>query len=145
MKKVSFSAPFNIIGIVLAVGILAYTGYGYWQLSKENTSLKSNVAELNETLASTSTALEEAQSENKALSQSLEIEQGKNTTFEARINEISTLVGVLDKLSKTDPELLKKYSRVYFLSENYAPAQLANIDSQYLYEKNRPQLFHTGA
>ncbi|OGZ07533.1 MAG: hypothetical protein A3C93_03555 [Candidatus Lloydbacteria bacterium RIFCSPHIGHO2_02_FULL_54_17] len=48
-------------------------------------------------------------------------------------------VGVLQKLSTTDRELLAKYSRVYFLNENYAPRALAAIPSYYLNEPEKEQ------
>ena len=38
---------------------------------------------------------------------------------------------VLKKLSTTDPELLKKYSKVYFLNEHYVPISLTDIDLSY--------------
>src|SRR5690606_9397943 len=44
-------------------------------------------------------------------------ELGRNEDFERQIKKISKTVGVLDKLSKTDEELLQKYSKVYFLNE----------------------------
>jgi D-alanyl-D-alanine carboxypeptidase len=34
----------------------------------------------------------------------------------------------------TDPELLRKYSRVYFLSENYVPTSLSQIDTANTYQ-----------
>jgi D-alanyl-D-alanine carboxypeptidase len=51
----------------------------------------------------------------------------------------------LEKLSKTDKELLQKYSRVYFLSDNYVPMSLENIDSRYLFDETKTLQFHTSA
>ena len=44
-----------------------------------------------------------------------EAEREKLASLEAETKEIGSTVGDLDKLSKTDPELLQKYSKVYFL------------------------------
>ncbi|MFZ2484760.1 MAG: M15 family metallopeptidase [Minisyncoccia bacterium] len=55
--------------------------------------------------------------------------------FEGQISSIGSTVGTLEKLSQTDKELLRKYSKVFFLSENYRPAGLAVIDQKYLYQK----------
>ncbi len=134
-----------IAGGSIAFVLYGYGGYRYWKLHQENGALQNQVAGLTQDLASTTSALAGTQTQNAILNQALQAEQGKNVQFEAKINEISTIVGVLQKLSSTDPELLKKYSKIYFLNENYVPAQLSSIDSQYLYDKNRSQLFLTGA
>lgn len=135
--------PFNlgkvaaVLGIAAALGLLVYAGLGYRKLLQDNKLL-------NEKLAGLQQDLTIAEANNKELAKLLSAEQNKNSGFEVKISEITSIVGNLQKLAATDPELLKKYSKVYFLSENYAPAQLSSIDAQYLYEQNRPQLIHTG-
>ena len=124
-------------GSAAAIGLLGYGGWSYRELRRENTLLREEVVELNQSLS-------RVQDKNNVLVQSLQTEQDKNGGFQVKIGEIASIVGNLQKLSATDPELLKKYSKVYFLSENYAPAQLSSIDPQFLYEKNRTQLIHTG-
>ena len=62
--------------------------------------------------------------------------------FQGQISEIGTTVGTLKKLSETDKELLKKYSKVYFLNENYIPLKLTKIDELYLFEKDRELSIH---
>lgn len=134
--------------MALVVAIIAAFGYGsysYWKLDANNKQLQQETITLRQQLDTATTSLAQAQSENTALNQTLQAEQGKNTIFEAKINEVSTIVGALQKLSTTDPELLRKYSKVFFLSENYIPAQLSSIESRYLYEQGRPQLIHSGA
>lgn len=136
----------KIAGASLAIiAGLSSAGYLYWNLDNENTQLQERVTNLDQRLASTTADLEKSRSDNMVLSQVLKTEQDKNNIFQAKINEVATIVGTLEKLSKTDEELLKKYSKIYFLSENYIPSQLSSIDPQYLYEKNRPQLIHSGA
>ncbi len=140
----------KISGIKISVLVLmvitgfSYGGYLYWNLDKTNKQLQEEIATLQQRLDIATTTLEQTRNEKDATTQALKSEQDKNTIFEAKINEVSLVVGSLKKLSATDPELLKKYSKVYFLSENYIPAQLSSIDPQYLYEKNRPQLIHSG-
>lgn len=53
-------------------------------------------------------------------------------SFQGQIQSLAGTVGTLEKLSKTDEELLKKYSKVYFLNENYIPPHLTLIDPLYL-------------
>ncbi len=80
---------------------------------------------------------------NENLSQTLEAEQAKNSTFESQIRDITGMVGTLTKLSQTDRELLKKYSKVYFLSENYAPATLSLIPPTFLATPEKLESIHT--
>ncbi|MFZ2522764.1 MAG: M15 family metallopeptidase, partial [Minisyncoccia bacterium] len=54
-----------------------------------------------------------------------------------QIQNLAGTVGVLEKLSQTDSELLKKYSKVYFLNENYNPEGLSSIDPIYLIQKEK--------
>ncbi len=91
------------------------------------------------------TKLDLAGSEEKAknLSNSLETEKYKNSLFSGQISEIVGTVGKLDKLSKTDKELLQKYSKVYFLNENYVPESLAPIPSEFIYEGEKEMQIHT--
>ncbi len=70
-------------------------------------------------------------------------EKSRNTEFENQIKEIASTVGVLDKLSKTDKELLQKYSKVYFLNEHYVPDSLTSIDKGLLYEPTRDLKLHS--
>lgn len=60
----------------------------------------------------------------------------------AQVGSISGTVGTLEKLSKTDPELLAKYSKVYFLNENYAPDRVVSVDSSYLYNDKKSETIH---
>jgi LAS superfamily LD-carboxypeptidase LdcB len=57
------------------------------------------------------------------------------------VGSISDTVGTLQKLSKTDPELLKKYSKVYFMNENYVPAHLLPVPQDYVYSSTRQEQF----
>lgn len=61
----------------------------------------------------------------------LEQENIKNTNLANQFTQIKSSVGTLEKLSATDQELLKKYSKVFFLNEHYAPLALAEIGETY--------------
>ena len=66
----------------------------------------------------------------------LQQEQEKNNLLQNQFGEISNTVGALEKLSTTDPELLKKYSKVYFLNEHYIPVSLSDIGTLYRSSKS---------
>jgi len=140
------------IAAFVAAAALAYGGYSFWSAKKENSVLRGNVSELQSEVAALQTLLSlaragliEASSTNTSLIERLQAEQTRNNGFEAQINDLSGTVGTLQKLSQIDPELLEKYSKTYFLNENYAPAQLSSIDTQYLYDQKYPQLLIPGA
>ena len=58
-------------------------------------------------------------------------EKEKSSYLEDQFGEISNTVSALSKLSATDPELLKKYSKVYFLNEHYIPVSLSDIGTDF--------------
>lgn len=55
-------------------------------------------------------------------------EQASNNSLASQVSEVTNTVGALSKLSKIDPELLKKYSKTYFLNENYVPLSLSDVN-----------------
>lgn len=119
--------------LIILIGVGGYFYYGtFKELGLTKIELANTKADL-------------TQSEQKAqdLNNSLETEVYKNSLFSGQISQITDTVGKLDKLSKTDKELLQKYSKVYFLSENYVPESLSDIDSQFIYEKSKQIQIHT--
>ena len=77
-----------------------------------------------------------------ALNQEKQNVEGKFGSVEERVGSISGTVGTLEKLSKTDPELLQKYSKVFFLNEHYTPERVASINVTYLYREENPEVIH---
>lgn len=144
MKKGYFFA----VGVLLVLTV-SYAGHRYYDLEKELTAAR-------EEFASTTATL---QYENNDLSQKLTASDLQNTDLKtllgARVQEsqamntqvasLTATVSTLDQLAKIDKQLLEKYSSVYFLNENYAPANLTQIDAQYLNRPDRPEQFLTGA
>lgn len=135
------------LGVVAALCIgLAYYAYA---TRSERTALRGELQKTNEEFAGTSSekdarivALETAlASTTEILRTTEEARVSYKRRFEEKENEVDKLagqvkkisgtVGILDKLSKTDPELLMKYSKVYFLNENYIPEKLSKIDAEY--------------
>jgi len=143
--------PATIVFIILGAGIV----YGFVQistLSEQVASLNSGLAYTNEILANNTSQLSQnitdLNSQTAGLSDTLSgtqknIDAVKNQVggVEQVVGTISSTVGSLEKLSKIDPELLKKYSKVYFLNENYTPAHLITIPQEYVYSETRPEEF----
>ena len=95
----------------------------------------STIAALAEQLSLTSEELEELEDDYRR-------ERNRNEEFEEQIEDIAGTVSDLDKLSKTDEELLQKYSKVYFLNEHYVPEKLADIEKKYLYNEDSAKQMH---
>jgi D-alanyl-D-alanine carboxypeptidase len=163
MRKVAKKK--NILIVLLAGSLIASLSGNLilWQARTElDTSLRSTQTEaasvsktrdeLADELRTASTTAAELAFELTALSEQYEklketliAEQSKNEDFEDQIRSISKTVGTLDKLAKTDEELLQKYSKVYFLNENYVPSKLADIPEDYVLAGRQAQQFHADA
>jgi len=120
---------FGILVVVLGVG---YGAFRYWSLSEAFASLRAIQEESDAYVKDIESELANEKQERTLLEEALQHEVAKTSMFERQIRDISGTVGTLEKLSKTDAELLAKYSKVYFLNENYTPSQLARIDSNHL-------------
>lgn len=102
---------------------------------EERDLASSTIAELSSRLSLTADELDDIESDYRK-------EKNKNDDFEDQIKKISGTVGVLDKLSKTDKELLQKYSKVYFLNEHYIPEKIVPIEKKYLYNEAASKSIH---
>lgn len=129
--------------VLIIIAISGFSGYKYNKLNKKNTGNENKIAELEKNLFDTKESLALARVENQNLQSKLVQEQNINNGFATQIGQISSNVGTLIKLSQTDEELLQKYSKVYFLNENYKPSNLSNIDSRYLSDPKKTLQIHT--
>ncbi|HEU4677445.1 MAG TPA: M15 family metallopeptidase [Candidatus Paceibacterota bacterium] len=145
-----------ISGAALIVVLFAVSGYELYvirTLESENANLGNDLNAVRTTLSereatfaddeATLEALKAAYATSEAtgadLLKQLSEEKNRNEDFEDQIRSITKDVTKLDKLSKLDPELLKKYSKVYFLNENYKPAKLEEIPEEDRLRKNEPE------
>jgi LAS superfamily LD-carboxypeptidase LdcB len=136
---------FRVSGVIVAIGLLGFGGYRYFELWIGKNLYEKKAAGFERSLQIAQTNISVVEKENLELNEALEAERSKNGMFENQIRQISGAVGVLEKWSATDPELLRKYSKVYFLSDNYFPSKLTEIDPAYIYNKKKPQQFHESA
>lgn len=145
---------FKHINSVLAVFavvvvIVLYLFYQNYTLSIQNELLTEELSkkmlelsDTNNTLFSLEKNFGELEKEKNKLEGNLNNEISKAVFLQEQVKSIAGTVGVLEKLSKTDEELLQKYSKVYFLNENYIPNKLTQIDVKYLYDKNMDKWIH---
>lgn len=116
----------GFLGVAAIVGAASW--YGYTRI----VSLSEQVTELTAGLASTTALLQDATT---SLSDAFAHER---QIVESQVGAINGTVMDLQKLSAIDSELLAKYSKVFFLSDNYAPARLAELPSEYKYSEKKP-------
>lgn len=136
MKNIFSKTHLLIAGaIILIFAGFAYAEYKYSLLKNKNSELELSLENAQKELA-------QSKDENTNLNTSLSSEKNRNDAFQEQIGEISSTVGVLEKIKNTDKELLQKYSKVYFLNENYLPSKLTKIDTKYLFNKTKETYIH---
>lgn len=122
--------------ILFVILVISGGSYQYYKLTNDYNRLLIDSSDQIKTLKSD---LAKINKDKNDLSSSLDLEKQRNDQMEADVKSVSSTVSQLDKLSKTDRELLKKYSRVSFLNENYIPASLATITPKFLFNQNKTQ------
>ncbi|MBU2103899.1 D-alanyl-D-alanine carboxypeptidase family protein [Patescibacteria group bacterium] len=132
----------NILLGIVVVGGASVGTYIYTNLSATLAETRAELTGTQERAQGLSDELKETKDYIARLETALSAERNKNGVFENQISKLTGTVGVLEKLSKTDPELLTKYSKVFFLNENYSPPALSPISEEYLYQKDRILTLH---
>jgi LAS superfamily LD-carboxypeptidase LdcB len=150
-----------VVALVAVIGIVTATLYVIknGELVSQNESLlqernfflqESNqkstaLAAASSTIADLENQLTDLKDDLEDLADDYRDEKNKNDEFEDQIRDLAGTLGDLDKLAKTDEELLAKYSKVYFLNENYIPERLKQIDDKYILKGKKDQYFHARA
>jgi len=144
---------------LLALGVaggLGYLGYQNYTLRQEKFALGDELSKTMQDFASTT---EELMVNIEALKQLLIATQTDRVNAEqdirkkqevldamnAQVEFMSNTLGTYKKIVETDRELLAKYSKVYFLNENYTPKFSLIIPSSYTYETKKEIMFSTDA
>ena len=147
-----------LIPLTIFIGV-RYLDHRAWQneltkIKTYNQTLANDLVETQSLLANTTNyfdsqlvklteALTASEEDREDLESDLRRERQRNNEFADQIEDISDTITVLDKLSKTDKELLQKYSKVYFLNEHFVPERLAKIDDKWTYEEDREYKLHS--
>ncbi len=131
----SIGASILLVSIVLNIVLFVKTRAQQTEYVALSTKTRDKIEELED-------AIDAKTSENENLSDLLATAQSQNQQFASDLKDINKQVNTLEKLSKTDKELLQKYSKVFFLNEHYVPARLSDIDEEFLFDPNKPQQIH---
>lgn len=132
----------NKLFYIIAIIIILVTISGIFYYSDANKKLNTLIVELQNKLAVTEKGLADAQREKQNLETSLQEMADKNSTFASQLAEAQRTADKLEWLSTLDEQLLAKYSKVYFLNENYSPKLLSAIDSKHLFNRTKEIEIH---
>lgn len=110
--------PSLALGALVLFAVAFYAAYSFKNLEAEKEDL---LAEL-----------ETVRESNYDLMKIIDEREESISEFQTQVQSLAGTVGTLEKLTQTDEELLAKYSKVYFLNENYAPKKLTPIPERYL-------------
>lgn len=134
--------------ILLIIGGLSYALY---RLYEQNKGLSEAMVDLQGKLGTTEKNLAEVTANSASLLDALSAEQQKAgflqeqaSTYASAVQRLTGTVTNLEKLTKTDPELLIKYSKVYFLNEHYMPEKLTVIPTAFTLNA-KEEYFHARA
>lgn len=140
----------TILGLLVGVGTL---GYLYrdanMQLARTSDFIAHGAVEhsqtieaLQKTIADKDGIIVTLQSETEALREKLasttEETEAIKQAQEAEHEAIGKFVVDVQKVQNTDPELLRKYSKNYFLNENYKPKTLGTVPTEWRTSKKDP-------
>jgi LAS superfamily LD-carboxypeptidase LdcB len=125
--KRKIPSPIGYIFLTIAIVLTGYIFYDHSLIKNENIILQNALENAENTISSIT-------QKNSSLNTKLVQKQVEVDSLGNQVGEIASTVGTLKKLSETDKELLQKYSKVYFLNENYIPSSLGVIDKKYVYQ-----------
>lgn len=139
----------RMVGIgagILFIGIVAGGIFWIQRISTSLASAKLDLAQAQEehvkAEAELLAKLEEKTSESIELEGQLRLLEEEHNDSKRTVRKLSEEVQDLEKIVETDPELLAKYSKVYFLNENYAPHKLEAIATEFGFQKERTYEVH---
>ena len=124
--------------LVTGIGYTSFVSYTTYREIKNTQSNFQNTSDIsNITIELFQNKITELIEENKELTSFLTEGEKKNLELEREKRRNEREIDKLEKLTTIDPELLKKYSKVFFLSENYSPPDLEDIKEEYKITPNK--------
>jgi D-alanyl-D-alanine carboxypeptidase len=128
------------MGVVLLVAIII--GYGEYrridlvkQINLQNQKLSSTMAAFISDINGIQDKITSIVDQNNLLNSTVQTQIDQTSALSDQFSQVNDTAIALDKLSKVDTQLLQKYSKVYFLNENYKPSSISDIPGQYGYDK----------
>jgi len=142
MMKKQFFKPLIILGIVIiGLEVLGMASSVCYFLITDFKIMKQSLAFYQNITKNYQLNLENKIQENLFLQQQLAQQEAEVGNFRVQLSSLTENVNTIVKLRNLDEELLKKYSKVYFLNENYVPKTVLQIDPQYV-TNSKEQYIH---
>lgn len=131
--------------IVLSIFAILILGLGYYTytLRTQLINERKTVSTLQTKVIAYEEDIAKREQEKNELQNSLLAEQERVNDISDQFEDLADTVGTLEKLSKTDKELLQKYSKVYFLNEHYVPEDLSKIKSDFTVDPKKVYEIHS--
>lgn len=140
--KIHFGRVILLVITILALGADGYLGYLLKQTSEDlmmtQNLMASSTTSFSTTIHAQKDKIDRLNEENNNLNSVLTAEQKRRIELENFKVNADQKIDTLTKLTTIDPELIKKYSKVFFLSENYTPTKVKSIDAAYLTDPLKP-------
>jgi len=136
---------FSSFLLIILIAIIVFSGYQQIDLNEqkgESVYLKEKITKIEQKTNDLEIVLLSNQEENTTLADALNEAKEQSEKLERKFEKVNDNVDELEKITKTDPELLQKYSKVFFLNEHYAPPDLDTIPSKYTYDQNKKYEIH---
>lgn len=132
MKKKIFKIIALFAFLLTSGQIIGLGGLKVYLMYKELEQTKANFKIYQKLLENYHLLAQRKIAENLTLQQKTLEQESLIQSFAGELEGLKQNVNTLVKLRNLDEELLKKYSKVYFLNENYIPRPLMPIDPQYV-------------
>lgn len=150
LKKIELTVEsIALIGLIV-LSILFYLSETNGKKFKEeqaeiNKTSSTTITELSSRLNTLEEALLSTEEKSQTLEEALKEARENTESLKDKFDDVSDVVDELEDISNTDPELLKKYSKVSFLNEHFAPKDLKTISDEYTYDENKKYEIHSEA
>ncbi len=139
-------APATVPVLAALAAIFAATGgFGWYRYDLAAGAAEAARAEAEAAraeAASTTVALELARTETAQLAEQLAAEKEKSDDLAQEKRKAERKADELEDLAKLDPELLAKYSKVFFLNENYTPPKVLDVPAEYRSPEDKELTVH---
>lgn len=119
---------------LIFLSCITYFGFQYYEKS---VALKEVLSQYDYQDSFFSKKIDRLNTEKGNLEEALSYIQKDVLLLQNKVVELGGTVNFYEKLKSLDPQLLQKYSKVYFLNENYKPSKLSTIDPRYLFDKKK--------
>lgn len=141
-RKIEVKASVLAVVVGGTIALFAFGSFRFYLIYTDFLALEKTSKDLAGTIDALQAHLASTTVLNRDLNDFLTIMKARNTDFQNQLAETTVKVSTFEKLSSIDPELLQKYSKVYFLSENYIPSELSLIDAAFLLNPAKPVQIH---